>query len=133
MNDLIPAKLHKIAQKRCEQCPAFWSNVFWGEGDAGCQLDRDISEFCRLSLLPKVVVRRTVKAQMRKKVALWMLDQEIKAGNFDTDPEPIPDLLKIAVESLESISNYSADTGSKMAASEALKIIKRKVESPNEQ
>jgi hypothetical protein len=69
----IKAKIEDIGYKRCGNCPAHWDSVdYWGEGDEGCTLHRDIFEFCPLSLLPKVVVKPYMKFQEKQEEKYYL-------------------------------------------------------------
>lgn len=65
-------KIKQIGYDRCGYCPAYWASVdYWGEGDSGCLLHRDIEEFCTLSFVPKAIVKKLIKKEEKRMDKHW--------------------------------------------------------------
>lgn len=81
----IKEKIEDVGLNRCGSCLAFYcSSDYWGETDEGCTINRDIYEFCPVSLLPKVIAKPYVKYKEKQEEKAFMKWYE-KEGYKDED------------------------------------------------
>jgi predicted RNase H-like nuclease (RuvC/YqgF family) len=87
MINSVVDKIKQVGYGRCGSCPAFWSSTdYWGESDAGCQLNRDIYEFCKLSFAPKAVIKSLIKKEEKRMDKHWTeLGEQIGREQRETE------------------------------------------------
>lgn len=87
MLEALTDKVKEIGHDRCGKCPAYWQSVnYWGEGDEECSLNRDIYEFCPLSLASRFVIKPLMKLEERRMDRFYSeMGKQIERDEFESD------------------------------------------------